>query len=256
MLRGANLNFLSLLWGLLAIVTSNPAFAADLKFPSAAPVIDEYGLLSNRELQDLTEKLEGVRSRNGVEIVVYIARDLQGYDIAEFSLAAVEQWKLGKKGQDKGLLFLIAPKEKKMRFEVGYGLEGVLTDAKTRRILDNGVRQYFKNGRYYDGVLEGIIQVQQLLGLEVPANEANGHNASAPSERLSWFEIVVLIFLLVIFVPAFLFLSAIQSASGRGGRWRGGGGGGWGGGFGSGGGGSSWGGGGGGFGGGGSSSSW
>lgn len=246
---------MALFWGALAFAASG----SDLHLPSPAPVVDEYGLLSSGEQAQLTTMLENAKANSGVEISVFIASSLRGLEIEQLSIATTDAWKLGTKKDDKGLLLLIAPKEKRMRFEVGDGLQGDFTDAFTGRVLDNTMRPLFREGRYFEGIVASLARLQEKvpLGLDVQAPEVREH-----SDRPFKKGKVLLIFFFIFFIimPFFHFLSFLSGGSRN--RWRGGGG--WGGGgFGGGGfgggsfgGGSSWGGGGGGFSGGGSSSSW
>jgi uncharacterized protein len=220
---------------------------ADLKLPPPQPLVDEVNLLSAAEQQKISQILQTIKSQAGVEISVFIASSLREMAVEDFSLAVVEKWKLGEKKTDKGLLFVIAPAERKMRFEVGYGLEGEITDAFSGRVLDNEVRPYFKQGNYYQGILAGLAGIQEKvpLGLEVPKRKG----IRIPN----WLFLIIVIGLFF-----FIQISRVLGFSGyrnRSSRWGGGfGGGGFGGG--SFGGGGSWGGGGGGFGGGGASSNW
>jgi uncharacterized protein len=225
-------------------LTGQAAWSNNLELPAAAPVVDEAQILSGQEAAQLTRLVETIKARSGVEISVFIASSLRERAIEEFSLAVAEAYKLGKKKDDKGLIFVVAPKERKMRFEVGYGLEGDLTDAFTRQVLDNQVRPYFKDGQYYEGILAGISAIQQKVPLGLSEEQA-----PPPRQKRSPINPIGFLILLVVFIVAtrlFGFGPAYSSRY-RGGGWGGGGG------FGGGGG---WGGGGGGFGGGGSSSSW
>lgn len=234
-----------------------------LELPAPAPVVDEFGLLRANQRAELAEVLRAVKAKSGVEIAVYIPSSLRGRQIEEFGIAVADQWKLGKKKEDKGLILLIAPKERKMRFEVGYGLEGDLTDAFSRQVLDNVMRPYFKAGRYYEGIMLSLVALQKKvpLGLDSPsgANERSGEvfDRGAPPPKV---VVLLFIFLLIIFVPLMIITRVLQalgivqrptssyhgggwsSGSGRSGGWSSGGGGSWGGG--------------GGFGGGGASSDW
>lgn len=227
-----------------------------MELPASAPVVDEFHLLKSGDIGELTEILRTIKMKSGVEISVYIPSSLREREISDFSIAVAEAWKLGRKKEDKGLLFIIAPKERKMRFEVGYGLEGELTDAFTRRILDNIVRPAFKRGDYYEGILGGIGAIQEKIPLGLDAQQIE--QPEKPKNI-----IIVLFIILVLFSLIIRFLAAIGGGGHRGvrgGSWGGGyggpsGSGSWGG-FGGGGSGGSWGGGGGGFGGGGSSSDW
>lgn len=225
------------------------AWNSSLDLPTAAPVVDEVGLLQPGETAELTSLIRRIKDGAGVEISVFIASSLQGRPLEEFSIAAAEKWGLGKKKVDRGLLFIIVPNEKKMRFEVGYGLEGDITDAFSRRVLDNRVRPLFREGRFYEGILAGIGGIQEKVPLGLSAQEV-----PRPEPRRKGNGFIFGLFILFFFI---VFVSRLLG--GGGGRGYGGPfiGGGWGGGGGfGGGGGGGWGGGGGGFGGGGSSSSW
>lgn len=241
-------------WFLALIIgISSYSWDANLDLPNPQPVVDEVGLLSAGEAAELDRVVREVLKNSSVELSIYIAKDLRGLAIEDFSIAVVEKWQLGKKKTDKGLLFLVAPKERKMRIEVGYGLEGDLTDAYSRRILDQRVRPHFRQGNYFLGLMSGLAGIQERVPLGVEIPEEKGI-------RLPFW----LIFVLVVFVVLASHLRSFTrygyvgrgTRGGWGGRsssWGGssgwGGGGGWSGG-------SSWGGGGGGFGGGGASSNW
>jgi uncharacterized protein len=228
------------------------AAVEDLHLPAPAPVVDEYGLLSSEEVARLDQLVRKIKANSGVELTIYIPSSLRDQEIEDFSIAVAEQWKLGRKKEDKGLLMIVAPRERKMRFEVGYGMEGDLTDAFTRHVLDNGMRPYFKQGRYYEGIVSAISMLQEKIPLGVQPSDL-------PSENRTPASGAALIFLLVFIVIIFRIISFFGRFGGppRGGIGRSGYYNSWGGGgFGGGSSGSSWGGGGGGFGGGGSSSSW
>lgn len=212
--------------------------------------------MPDSEVRELSAFLRQVKDRSGVEIAVYIPRTLQDRTIEDFSLAVAETWKLGRKKEDKALLFVVAPKEKKMRIEVGYGMEGDITDALSRRVLDNIARPRFREGNYTAGIVESLLALQEKIpmGLEPPPKKRRSGGSKGFVNSIIIF-IVILAFILD-FVSRLLGFRLFHS--GRRGGWGGGGfgGGGFGGGGFGGGGGSSWGGGGGGFGGGGASSSW
>jgi uncharacterized protein len=214
-------------------------------------VVDEYGLLSSGESGRLASLLRAAKQNSGVEIAVYIPSTLRGREIEDFSIAVAEEWKLGRKKEDKALLFVIAPKERKMRIEVAYGIEGLVTDAFSRQLLDNVMRPYFRDGRYYQGILATLVKLQEKVPLGL-----DGEQAAAEQRADREAPPGVFLLLFILFIIGFLVITSFFRRAGLGGYDGGfGGGGGWGGGS-RGSGGSSWGGGGGGFGGGGSSSSW
>lgn len=233
------------------------ALAEDAIPHLSGPVIDEVGIFNSSDRSRIESQLLELHRAGHLQMVVWVPQSLQGKDIATLSMEAAEAWKLGKKGQDRGLILVIAPNEKRMRLEVGYGLEGDITDAFSKRVLDQTLRPYFREQRYGDGVLAAINEIIKKLALLVtPADtgsELSGSSNRPLNKHLSSF----LFFLLVI---GLYFASVLPGSRGRRGvgGW-GGGSSGWGGGGGFGGssgGGGGFSGGGGGFGGGGSSSSW
>ena len=133
---------------LAAHAFSPPAFQGD--------VLDEAGLLSADERAVLTRRIAELRSQDGIWAAVLIAGSLQGDSIETAAVKTFEQWRLGSADKDNGLLVLVAPNERKMRIEVGYGLEGVLTDALSKRIVIDVYQPAFRNNRYADGLLAGF----------------------------------------------------------------------------------------------------
>lgn len=223
--------------------------AAELKIPSlTGPVVDEMRLLNGRENAEVSAMIRELYQTGAAQMSILISSSLQGYDIETYSIKVAEAWKLGKADTDKGLLLVIAPQERKMRLEVGYGLEGDLTDAFSRRLLDQILRPYFRENQFAEGIRQAVFAVSEKLGASLSAqNSAPTATHQGPRKAKS----ILHLFFLILFIIALLlrrFLIGPGMGSRHGGFFGGGG-------FG-GGGSSGWGGGGGGFGGGGSSSSW
>jgi len=240
----------SLVW-----LTLSHAYAAPTFPPLTGRVVDNAGVLSDQTKQQLTGILaEDQQKFGGRQIVVATLKSLQGYDIADYGYQLGRAWGIGQKGKDNGALIIVAPTEHRVRIEVGYGLEGDLTDAQSRIIIEREMKPAFKKGDYDAGVLAGTKAVLATLGntnftapdfSAAPARDDDRH-----SPGIGWIVFIIIMLVLFrsrLFWPLF-FLGGF--GGGRGG-W-GGGGGGWSGG--SGGGGFS--GGGGSFGGGGASGSW
>lgn len=221
---------------------------AKFKVPQlTGPVMDEVGLLTPEHKALIEQMLQTYNQRGIAQVQVFIPASLQGLPIEQASIEITDQWKLGTKTQDNGLLFLVAPNEKKMRIEVGQGLEGVMPDVYAKRIEEDIVVPYFKKGQLSEGVYQGVKGIFAVLdgeGLQTVAQpQATGHKKiSLP------FWVIIPLWILIIFFGRM----GGSRRRFRNGMWIGGGG--FGGGFGGGGGG--WSGGGGGFSGGGSSSSW
>jgi uncharacterized protein len=247
------------------------ALAADLKFPTlTGRVVDEAHMLSPQGAQKLDGELADLEAKTGHQLVVATVPDLQGHEIEEYGYQLGRHWQLGRKGVNDGAILLVAPAEHKVRIEVGYGLEPVLTDALTSVILQTKVLPQFKQGHMEQGVLDGA---EALVGqLSLPDDQAKANVAQAAARPAAVRDsggirphIPVFFILLIVFWVITGILRGAGRRGGLGGLWwlpflfmGGGRGGGWGGGDGgwSGGGGGGFSGGGGSFGGGGSSGSW
>ncbi len=127
-------------------------------------VMDRAGVLSNRVERGLAQALLRIKRQHGHELAVLTINSLDGNNIEEHSIAIVDQWQLGQKGKDNGLLFLVAIDDRKMRIEVGRGLEGDIPDVIAGRIIRE-IKPYFKKGDYQSGILAGMIHITQRLGL-------------------------------------------------------------------------------------------
>ncbi len=228
-----------------------PLLHAEKEIPYlSSPVIDELGILSANENRELSEFIQS--QKNLIQIQVWVT-SLEGESIEGLSYRAATKWALGTEKRDNGILFILAPNEKRMRFEVGRGLEGDVPDILAGRILDNIARPQFREGRYYQGIRGSLDQLIVLAAGGTQAEELKKHLAKPQRSRKglpAWLTLLIFVF-----VMGAGFLQSLMGHRFRGSRnhyWMGGSMGGWGGG----GGGGGWSGGGGSFGGGGSSSSW
>src|SRR5437016_3380089 len=125
--------------------------------------------------------MSGLEQRTGHQMVVATIPDLQGYDIADYGYQLGRAWGIGRKGQDDGVVFLVAPNDRKVRIEVGYGLEPVLTDALSSVILQTKVLPRFRAGQMEQGVVDGAEAVIQQLAL--PDDQAKANVAQAQQAR-------------------------------------------------------------------------
>jgi uncharacterized protein len=234
------------------------AQAKNFKTPwLSGPVIDEVGLLEPQHQQELNALLLQIRENSGPQIQIFITKSLQELPIEKASIDIVDQWKIGDAAKDDGLLFLIAPTERKVRIEVGQGLEGAIPDIYTKRINDDIVVPFFKNGQMSEGVYRGTLAIIGLLNKEGLVQLKDLAHPSTKRKKAG----IPLPPWLVILIWVLFFIIGKMGGGGRGGRGlmrsiAYGSSGSWGGGFGSSGGGGGWSGGGGGFSGGGSSGSW
>lgn len=170
-------------WLLFAAWFSSVAWAAEVPMLSGR-VVDNAELLSPTVRDALSARLKAHEDATGNQIVVLTAPTLEGDSIEPFAVRVFETWKLGKKGKDNGVLLIAVPKERKLRIEVGYGLEGVLTDAVTSRIIRNVIAPHFKAGNFDQGMDAGVSAlIGQLEGKGADAlpDTAPGTKSAAAS---------------------------------------------------------------------------
>lgn len=226
-----------------------PSFA-EPKFPAlTGPVVDNSGLLSAAQNREISQKIKAFRGKTSIQINVATLPSLQGYDIREFGYQLGRHWGIGEKGKDNGVLLIVAPIERKVAIEVGYGLEAVITDALAKLLIENKILPHFRNGDYPSGIKAGVTDIMTLAAGDENAEKLKEeYYASDKEEDLSPIAIFILILVL------FIILRNLNGGGGSGhsSGWGGPVGGGWSGGSGGGG----WSGGGGGFGGGGASGGW
>jgi uncharacterized protein len=146
----------------LLILALHAGAATALEIPKLqARVTDFAGLLTPEEISGLEEKLRRFEASDSTQVAILIIPSLEGEVLEDFAGRVAEAWRLGQKGRDNGVLLFIAMKERQVRIEVGYGLEANLTDARSRRIIENEIVPNFGRQQYYQGVeacTEAIIQ--------------------------------------------------------------------------------------------------
>ncbi len=160
-----------------------PATLAAPTFPplNGQRVVDDAHVLSAGTVADLTAKLTALEQKTGDQVVVVTLPDLQGYEIEDYGYQLGRAWGIGQKGKDNGVLFIVVPSEHKVRIEVGYGLEPVLTDALSSVILQEKVLPKFRAGDVDGGVQDGTDAIINQLGLDpAQAAAANAEAAQAP----------------------------------------------------------------------------
>jgi uncharacterized protein len=214
---------LSLTWlSLTAPAEADPAFPA-----LTGRVVDEAGVLSGDTKRQLDGILAGDEEHfGGRQVVVVTVKSLQGYEISDYGYRLGRHWGIGQKGKNNGALIIVAPNEHEARIEVGYGLEGDLTDAKSRVIIDRTMLPAFRNGDYNAGVVDGTKAVLATLGnTNYAVPDFSAEDRDEPSDN--WTGLIV--FLIVVFIAGRAFFWPLLFMGGFGGRggW---GGGGWGGG--------------------------
>lgn len=141
--------------------------------PLKGRVNDYAGLISASTQQQLETALAQLEQTDSTQIAVLTIPSLQGDSLEDFSIRVVEKWKLGQKGTDNGVLLLIAKNDRKIRIEVGYGLEGKLTDLVAGQIIRRVISPQFKNGRFDQGIIEGVSALVAVVRGEFTAPPDN-----------------------------------------------------------------------------------
>jgi uncharacterized protein len=148
---------------------------ADVAVPSlTARVTDETGTLTDEQRATLEQTLKDFEAKKGAQVSVLIVPTTRPETIEQYSIRVVEQWKLGRKNVDDGALLIVAKNDRTLRIEVGYGLEGALTDATSNRIIDETIVPRFRQGDFYGGISSGIDSIMRVV---------SGEPLPAPPER-------------------------------------------------------------------------
>lgn len=163
-----------------------------------ARVTDVTGTLSAAEKSALEAKLADWEQRTSNQLVVLVVPTTRGEPIEGYSLRVAEAWKIGRKGQDNGALFVVAKDDRKMRIEVGYGLEGVLTDVTSRRIIAENVAPLFRQNKFGAGIDAGVDRIIAVVGTGAPLP---AQQRPAASRRTQGFDFETLLILLFVGVP-------------------------------------------------------
>jgi len=147
--------------------------AADVAVPPlTGRVVDQTGTLTSDDITALTATLKDLETRKGSQIAVLIVPTTEPESIEQFSIRVAEAWKIGRKKIDDGALLVVAKNDRHLRIEVGYGLEGVLTDLTSQRIIDEDITPKFKSGDFAGGISAGINRMIRLIdGEPLPAPE-------------------------------------------------------------------------------------
>jgi uncharacterized protein len=147
------------------------AAGADVAVPQlSGRVVDQTGTLSAGEIDTLTQRLKDLERRKGSQVAVLIVPSTKPETIEQFSIRVAEAWKIGRRKIDDGALLVIAKDDRKLRIEVGYGIEGALTDVTARRIIDEVIVPDFRSGDYASGISAGVDRMIRVIdGEPLPA---------------------------------------------------------------------------------------
>jgi len=167
--------------------------------PLSGRVVDQTGTLSAGDIASLTHTLRDLETRKGSQVAVLIVPTTDGEAIEQYSLRVAEAWKIGRKKIDDGALLVIAKNDRRLRIEVGYGLEGVLTDVTSKRIIDEDITPKFKAGDFAGGVSAGVNRMIRVAeGEKLPEPEPPHWQSPGLFNTIDPFNPFVLAFVFIV----------------------------------------------------------
>lgn len=210
-----------------------PVLAAP-NFPElTGRVVDAADIIPAAQEVALSGKLAALEGQTTDQFVVVTLPSLQGYDIADFGYQLGRAWQIGQADKDNGLLLIVAPDEREVRFEVGYGLEGAMTDALSRTIIEAVILPRFRDGNMAGGIADGVDSaIKVLIGDEAELMQLSAIAEQRPADNNVWELLPLLLFIIIVFLVirtmgwrrGLLVLGSAlgSSSSSRGSSWGGG----------------------------------
>ncbi len=189
---------------LAALFFCLPALAQSLPALTGR-VVDNAGMIDATDESALVATLEGFERKSSDQIVVATIESLGGEAIEPYANRLFRQWGLGQAGEDNGILLLVARDDRRMRIEVGYGLEGTLTDLHSRLIIENTMVPAFRAGDFSGGISRAVDDIIMVLEGNAAELEARAERNQAQDEGVPWFVVLFIIVWCVIFFGAFAF---------------------------------------------------
>lgn len=162
-------------------------------------IVDEAGILSAEDRSTLEAELKALEEKSTDQLVVVTVPSLQGYEIEEFGYQLGRHWGIGQKGKDNGVLLIVAPNDRKVRIEVGRGLEPLMTDLMSKIIIENAIVPEFRRGNFGAGIRAGVRDIKDtLLGdaEEVKARARGLDKGDGPD----WLGLLIIAFWIAIFI--------------------------------------------------------
>ncbi len=202
------------LFFLLLIFFSLNAFADDI--PGYSSYVNDYaGVITEKDKASMESVAKEVEDKTGAQIAVLTVKSMAPYaSIEDFGMAVAEKWKVGQKDKDTGIIIILAMEERKVRIEVGYGLEGIFNDARTGRILDNTILPYFRGGDFSAGLRRGMFKIADTIGTEMDVEL----DERAKMQDNSFTESLCLLLFFIIFVSIFVLMIRRMNNAKRTGR--------------------------------------
>ncbi len=183
MLIGCLFTLCASLFGVVAQASEQPIPAM------SRTVVDTTGWLNSQESLELEKRVKALRDNRGVQLAILIVSTTTPETIEQYSLRVAEKWKVGKKGEDSGLLLTLARNDRKFRLEVGYGLEGKIPDLLAKSILDEAMKPHLRNAKPFDALVAGVSAIDTALAKDPPKKpEKVATSADEESVAIPFFD--------------------------------------------------------------------
>ena len=213
---------------MVALFAIAPAFA--INFPAlTGRVVDQANIIQPDTRVALEQKLADLEDKSGIQLVVATVMSLEGQEIEPYANELFRKWALGEKKKNNGVLLVVAPNERRVRIEVGYGLEGTLTDALSKVIISNAMTPRFKAGNFSEGISRGVDDIITVLTTDASEWQKRPSlrlDYQQPVDTANWILLAVLFgfFILLIVSPTFrwLFFNVVLNVLASSGSSRGG----------------------------------
>lgn len=180
-----------------------PVFS--VSYPNPTGYVNDFANLYSAGFRNnLEAKLSAFEKETGAEIAVVTIKSLEGMDIETYAVKLFEKWKIGKKGTDNGLLLLIAKEDRKIRFEVGYGLEPYITDGRAGEIIRNQMTPEFKKENYESGTLSAVEKIQEYISNKDIAPTGGSQKESSGSSDAIFTLVVIIIYIGITYIAGYL----------------------------------------------------
>lgn len=189
-----------------ALAQQSPSFpSSSLSSSGSLPaltgrVVDDAGIIEPVKRQQLSEKLAAFEEKSSDQVVVVTVPSLQGEDIETYSNRLFRSWALGQKQENNGILLVVAPNDRQVRIEVGYGLEGTMTDALSSLIIHGTIIPAFRDGDYSKGVIDGVDGILTVLSGDAAELQARADRYTQAKEGdIDWLAVIFITFWALIF---------------------------------------------------------
>jgi uncharacterized protein len=192
----------------LFLLIGNLAWAAGPSFPNYSGYVNDFAnaidASTTQKLEDLCRALE---KKTSAELAIAVVKSVAPLDPKTYAVKLFEKWKIGKKGKDNGILVLLAMEERRVEIEVGYGLEGVITDARAGEILDKYVIPFFKQGKFGEGLYNGAAAIAERIAQTSGQEMGEEYRAKGGVSRDTdegWFNTIAIIAIVAVVLLSIL----------------------------------------------------